>query len=378
MNTRLLQLLACPECAGDRLALDVLRQEAGDVVEGVLACDACRRRFPVIGGVPRLLPDALIGVLPQYHPAFFARYQMALPTQPQGDALARTLRFYSFARPKLFSAALEPELLAYWRRSLRTRIPALTHLSGRLGLDAGCGEGRYTYCLAEEGAEVVGLDVSGAVNQAYRRNRTNPRVHIVQGSIYQPPLRRGIFDVVMSTGVLHHLPDPEGGFDALVPLLHAGGAIHVWVYGLRRMSLVYRISHLTLLHRLLGRLSSRASYLVSVPLALALHLLVFQPTRVLDHTPARARIHPQLRELAALPFKMHLVEVHDRIGVPVTHFLTEQELRGWYERAGLAEIGVVQTGGGRGWSAWGMVPAGAHAHGVGSATAVNATSPSTS
>jgi hypothetical protein len=154
--------------------------------------------------------------------------------------------------------------------------------------------------------------------------------------------------------------------------------MHVWVYGLRRMSPVYRISHLTLLHRLLGRLSSRASYLVSVPLALALHFLIFQPVRVLDHTPARARIHLQLRELAALPFKMHLVEVHDRIGVPVTHFLTEQELRGWYERAGLVEIGVVQTGGGRGWSAWGVVPAGAHAHGVGGATAMSAMSPSTS
>src|SRR5207245_282924 len=128
---------------------------------------------------------------------------------------ARTLQFYSFARPKLFVPALEPELLAYWRRSLRTRLPALTHLTGRVGLDAGCGEGRYTYCLADEGAEVVGLDVSAAVNQAYRRNRANPRVHIVQGSIYQPPLRRGIFDFVMSTGVLHHLPDPDGGFDAL-------------------------------------------------------------------------------------------------------------------------------------------------------------------
>src|ERR671939_236488 len=138
MNTRLLQFLACPECAGDRLALDVLWPETGDIVEGVLTCEACRRRFPVIGGVPRLLPDALIGVLPQYHPAYFARYQMALPTQSQRDAVARTLRFYSFARPKLFSPALEPELLAYWRRSLWMRIPALTNLSDRLILDAGC------------------------------------------------------------------------------------------------------------------------------------------------------------------------------------------------------------------------------------------------
>ena len=43
------------------------------------------------------------------------------------------------------------------------------------------------------------------------------------------------------------------------------------------------------------------------------------------------------------------------IGVPVTRFLTERELHGWYERAGLDEIAVVQTGGGRGWSGWGVM-----------------------
>ena len=112
MNTRLLRFLACPECTGDRLALDVLGQKAGDIVEGVLACESCHRRFPVIGGVPRLLPDALIGVLPRYHPEFFARYHMLLPMPARRDAVARTLQFYSFARPKLFSPALEPELLA--------------------------------------------------------------------------------------------------------------------------------------------------------------------------------------------------------------------------------------------------------------------------
>lgn len=358
MNARLLQLLACPECAGAPLGLDAFLQVGGDIVEGALSCASCGRHFPVIGGVPRLLPDALTGLLPRYHPDFFARHPMSLPVQPWHDGVERTLSFYSFARPKLYSARIMPQLLAYWRRSLRTRIPALSPGADQLGLDAGCGEGRYTYCLAEGGAEVVGLDVSEAVNQAYRRNRSNPRAHIVQGSIYQPPFRHGVFDFVVSTGVLHHLPYPEGGFAALAPLLRAGGSMHIWVYGLGHMSLVYRLSHLTLLHRLLSRLSPRASYLVSVPLALALHVMVFTPVRVLSrYAPAQARLHPQLRELATLPFKMHLVEVQDRIGVPITHYLSEGELRGWYMRAGLADFSVVQTGGGRGWSAWGRRPA---------------------
>jgi len=131
--------------------------------------------------------------------------------------------------------------------------------------------------------------------------------------------------------------------------------MRIWVYGLgREMSLIYRLSHLTLLHRLARGLSPRSSYLLSMPLGLALHLFLFRPLRLLARIRAgRARIDPQLRELASLPLYMHIAEVQDRIGVPVTHYLTEEELRGWYERTGLQRIEVRPTHGGRGWSAQG-------------------------
>ncbi|MEI9994746.1 MAG: class I SAM-dependent methyltransferase [Rhizomicrobium sp.] len=38
------------------------------------------------------------------------------------------------------------------------------------------------------------------------------------------------FDVVMCTGVLHHLPDPEAGWTALAGVLKPGGLMHVMVY----------------------------------------------------------------------------------------------------------------------------------------------------
>ena len=357
MNTRLPQFLACPESVGDPLVLEAFSSEGDEIIAGVLRCEACRRNYPIIDGVPRLLPDSLIGTLSRYHPDFFSRYDILLPTQPEEDDVSRTLTFYSFARAKLFTPELEPALLAYWKQSLSSRIPEARHLAGQVGVDAGCGEGRYTYCLADSGAEVIGLDLSEAVNLAHLRNRANPRAHIVQGSIYQPPFRRGIFDFVVSTGVLHHLPDPQHGFEALVSLLRAGGSIHIWVYGLRQMSLVYRLSHLTFLRHFGSRLSPHVSYLVSVPLALALHALVFKPVRLLAHSPGtRGLLDPQLRELASLPLQMHVAEIQDRVGVPVTNFLTEEEVRAWHDQAGLEQITVQATGGGRGWSARGYLP----------------------
>lgn len=357
MKNRLLQYLACPECVSAPPVLEAYSCEGDEVIDGVLSCEACRRTYPIIGSVPRLLPDSLIGTLSKYHPEFFRRYHIRLRTTPEQDEAIRTLTFYSFARAKLFTPELDPGLLSYWQQSLYNRIPGARDLGGRFGLDAGCGEGRYTYCLAESGAEVIGFDLSEAVNLAYLRNRANPLAHIVQGSIYQPPFRRGIFDFVVSTGVLHHLPEPRRGFEALVPLLHPGGSMHIWVYGLRQMSFVYRLSHLTFLRRLGSRLSPQASYQVSKPLALGLNMLVFGPIRLLARVPSlRGRLNPQLRELATLPLQMHVAEVQDRIGVPVTHFLTEDEVRAWHESVGLDQIRVSATGGGRGWSARGYLP----------------------
>jgi SAM-dependent methyltransferase len=208
--------------------------------------------------------------------------------------------------------------------------------------------------MASYGAEVVGLDLGNSVDYARRRNSGNPRVHIVQGSIFQPPFKHDTFDFITSIGVLHHLPDPRRGFETLVPLLQAGGTIHIWVYGLETMSFVYRVSHLTPLRGLTSRLPPAASYVLSAPIVLALEVGVFLPVRLAGLLGAgTAAIPPQLSEVATLPFSAKVAEVHDRIGAPVTHFLSEDELRDWYARAGLRNVAVIQTPGGRGWTASG-------------------------
>jgi len=103
--------------------------------------------------------------------------------------------------------------------------------AGKLGLDAGCGFGRHLHYATRYGAEVVGLDLSEAVLAAYRNNRESSRAHVVQGDIYRPPFARGTFDFIYSIGVLHHLPDPQGGFCALAPYIKPEGTLFAWIYG---------------------------------------------------------------------------------------------------------------------------------------------------
>lgn len=57
MRRDLMDILACPVCKGT-LALSVEREEDGEVMEGVLTCEACQARYPIEEGIPNLLPPS--------------------------------------------------------------------------------------------------------------------------------------------------------------------------------------------------------------------------------------------------------------------------------------------------------------------------------
>lgn len=85
--------------------------------------------------------------------------------------------------------------------------------AGQCVLDAGCGEGVLSLLMAEQGATVVGVDMSSAnVVAARERCRGAPvDVHFLVGDAEFLPVRSSAFDVVVSSHVIEHLPDPDLG-----------------------------------------------------------------------------------------------------------------------------------------------------------------------
>jgi uncharacterized protein YbaR (Trm112 family) len=167
MRERLLQWLWCPECRGEL----VLEGQAADVREAHawreawLTCRNCRRLYPVIGGIPRLLPDALAHMVLRYHRAFFIRDRGRMDAylarchasrDRWWKAEARTVASYSYQWRKF--KQMFPAWEAVWRESIRPLTPAF--FQGRRGVDAGCGFGRSLYYAASWGAEMIGVDLS--------------------------------------------------------------------------------------------------------------------------------------------------------------------------------------------------------------------------
>lgn len=107
-------------------------------------------------------------------------------------------------------------------------------------LDAGCGTGSSTDYLIHLNpqASVTAIDLSGrALEVARERCQRSgvikpgsppPQFHHL--SLYDVEQLSGDFDLINCVGVLHHLPDPIRGIQALAKKLAPGGIIHIFVY----------------------------------------------------------------------------------------------------------------------------------------------------
>ena len=82
-------------------------------------------------------------------------------------------------------------------------------------------------------AEVVGIDLSaGAIAIATERCQRSgaDRAIFYNTSIYDVDKIPGEFDLINCVGVLHHMPDPIRGIQALAKKLKPGGIFHIFVY----------------------------------------------------------------------------------------------------------------------------------------------------
>lgn len=293
MKKRLLDWIVCPQC-GDQPRLQVFQEEKinipspvrapacsfycgrhgvdrpqtmspppdcnacyqEEILEAALAC-SCGMIYPVIDGIPRLIRHARTE-----YPEFFARYrfdasgeghrneavQTASPTaEPNADprsgkSFGLQWALYQEGDNTWFKddAGLRKQEFLY-----NLDITA-EELRGRTMLDGGCGNGELTRAIAEYGVEIVAMDFSRSVEGARRRlfERGFPvshKVHYIQANVLELPLRRQSFDLVHTSGVLHHTPSTYRAFRSISKATKPGGKLYVQLYR-RRPTWIHAIN----------------------------------------------------------------------------------------------------------------------------------------
>jgi len=127
-------------------------------------------------------------------------------------------------------------ILVKWFRRIVNDIKD-REISGTI-LDIGTGPGRLPLEIAKQVADVgiVGIDISKDMVKLARKNAKEEgladRVEFKVGSAYDTGFEDCSVDLVVSTGMIHHLREPVKAFNEVYLILKRGG--EAWVYDGRK------------------------------------------------------------------------------------------------------------------------------------------------
>lgn len=323
MKEKLLEYLVCPDCAESLVCLDADYAD-GEIKTARLQCCKCKSEYPVLRFIPRILPRFLSADKNATASAFGWEWN----------------KFNRIEDVETYKAQFLDWVLPLTDKDFRDKVV----------LDAGCGMGRFPQAVASFcPKEVLAVDLSDAVEAAYRNTRHLPNVHVIQADIYHLPFRKsnqgqnrqGDIDVIYSIGVLHHLPDPEKGFHALVEHLNPTGLIAVWVYGYENNAWVIRwINPLRkwFTSKLPRVFLHVLSFLICVPLHVVLKL-VYLPARTRQwkrHLPYAA----YMMWLSQFGFIHTHHVIFDHLVAPTAFYIKRQDFEHWFSQAGLQDTTI--------------------------------------
>jgi arsenite methyltransferase len=168
------------------------------------------RRYPIVDGIPRFVES-----------------------RDRAQAQTATSFGYKWTRQPAWGSRSEGENVVWdmWRGMFgfdRERLRDV--MQDQVVLDAGCGSGVALRQFAEWPRAVAAVDISEAVDACKQQLDGLGSITFVQADLNAMPFADESFDVVWSSGVLHHTPDTFSALRSVTRHARVGGRVVFYVY----------------------------------------------------------------------------------------------------------------------------------------------------
>ncbi len=213
--------------------------------------------------------------------------------------------------------------------------------AGGIGIDVGCGTGRWSMNVAPRVEHLHLLDASAEALAVAKENlRFAENVSFHANSVAEIPLPPQSLDFAYSLGVLHHVPDTEAAIETIASKLKPGAPFLLYLY--------YAFDNRPTWYRRLWRVSNLGRLVVS-HLPYALRFIISNVIAALIYWPlargakilSRHGISTQSLPLgwyADKSFYVMRTDAYDRFATRLEKRFTRIEIEQMLNRAGFDEV----------------------------------------
>ncbi|MEX0842480.1 MAG: class I SAM-dependent methyltransferase, partial [Xanthobacteraceae bacterium] len=212
---------------------------------------------------------------------------------------------------------------------------------GGVGIDIGCGSGRWSMMIAPRVAHLHLLDVSPDALVVAKENLSGARnVSFHLASVNEIPLAPQSLDFAVALGVLHHVPDTQAAINKIAGKLKPGAPFMVYLY--------YAFDNRPSWYRMLWKASDRLRILVAQlphPLRFVLSqliaLFVYWPlarlSKLADKLGFPVRSMP-LSWYRDKSFYVMRTDAYDRFCTSLEKRFTREQIAAMFAQAGFRDI----------------------------------------
>lgn len=241
MERKFVPILKDPAGQGDLIIFE-FELSSENIIDGLLINPLNSNAFPVMNGVPVMLPSSFTSQFLSRHKEKIEQVGKLYPGVKFEVSEAKS---WSFSHE--WEAHSKEDMETTWGWTIEQRFAQALmetgmseqEIAGKTILDAGCGNGMLTHYFGEMGMISFGIDYSDSVFDAEKR-RTSENVCFIKGDLLHPPFGNESFDLVVSNGVIHHMPSTEMTFYSIASLVRPLGKCYIWLYS-RKGNLPWRL-----------------------------------------------------------------------------------------------------------------------------------------
>jgi 2-polyprenyl-3-methyl-5-hydroxy-6-metoxy-1,4-benzoquinol methylase len=146
--------------------------------------------------------------------------------------------------------SVAPKLISVVTKEINLNIknPSINEIRNPQILIAGCGTGQHSIGTAArfKDCDILAIDLSLS-SLSYAKRKTEElgisNIEYMQADILDLGALNRQFDIIESSGVLHHMDDPMAGWEVLTGCLKAGGLMNIGLYSELARSHIVQMQH---------------------------------------------------------------------------------------------------------------------------------------